>query len=224
MTIEDQLVAAGRRLEDELRVEAADPGPIIRRRRRSRASMALGTVLAVAIAISVIVVRGPGGSVQLSTTSQPGLGGCPSDTRTYLIASDAMAPALQVGDRVRVSSLAEGAQLPRGTVVVLRLPPGQAGLGVGDLIKRVIGLPGETIYSVNSRVYIDGKPLSEPWLARPTPIEPPVPRTVIPTASYYVLGDNRSNSRDSRNLGPVPYSEISGAVCALMPSITHQTP
>ena len=70
--------------------------------------------------------------------------------------------------------------MQRGDIVVFRRPPLEQA-DYSDLVKRVIGLPGDTISAVDGRVYIDGKPLAEPWL--PTPRAGHLARARCPTAS-----------------------------------------
>jgi signal peptidase I len=93
----------------------------------------------------------------------------------------------------------------RGDIVVIR-PLNQE---KGDLlIKRVIGLPGETIEVRNGEVYIEGESFDEPWTIRPGKGHHS-PRT-IPPLHVFVMGDNRGASNDSRNFGPVPIDQVMG--------------
>ena len=92
----------------------------------------------------------------------------------------------------------------RGDIVVLPDPTG----GPLPLIKRVVGLSGERVTIADGRVFIDGVALDEPYLTQETPGGG---RTwVIPPLHVFVLGDNRSNSKDSRYFGPVPIDTIIG--------------
>lgn len=91
----------------------------------------------------------------------------------------------------------------RGDVVVIDAPD-QSEM----LIKRVVGLPGETIELRNGQVYIDSEPLTEPWVVNPGggsygPL-------TIPPLHVFVMGDNRGASNDSRNFGPVAIEHIVG--------------
>ena len=91
----------------------------------------------------------------------------------------------------------------RGNVVVIDAPD-QSEM----LIKRVVGLPGETIELRNGQVYIDGEPLTEPWIVNPGggsygPL-------TIPPLHVFVMGDNRGASNDSRSFGPVAIEHIVG--------------
>ncbi len=144
---------------------------------------------------------------------------------TYSIPSGSMEPTLQIGDRILVDKLSYHLHgVDRGDVVVFSTPPAEhcAGTPVADLVKRVIGLPGETIALSGGRVDIDGHVLPEPWLPPATRTETyPGPSAAafalhhpytIPENDVYVMGDNRTQSCDSRYWGPVPESTIVGKV------------
>jgi len=73
----------------------------------------------------------------------------------------------------------------------------------------VIGTPGQTLTSKGNVVYVDGKPLKEPWTYWPT-LNPPITKITLKANQYFVMGDNRANSCDSRFWGPVPRSDIIG--------------
>lgn len=131
--------------------------------------------------------------------------------QAYAIPSESMMNTLLVGDHVfvvKLSTLRNGAA--RGDIVVFDGPDnGQT------LIKRVVGLPGETIRIENNTVYIDGVPLAEPYAVfernpyNPHPLQNFGPY-LIPDDGYFVMGDNRNNSGDSRFFGPVPQNHIIG--------------
>ena len=91
----------------------------------------------------------------------------------------------------------------RGDIVVIDLPE-QSEM----LIKRVVGLPGETIEVRNGQVYIEGELLDEPWTVRPGGGS--YGPKVIPPLHVFVMGDNRGASNDSRNFGPVAIEHIVG--------------
>lgn len=135
--------------------------------------------------------------------------------QTFFVPSGSMIPTLQIGDRILVQKL--GYSIGEGTVIVFRAPPGYRASDCGgpfepDLVKRVIGLPGETIWSEGNTVYIDGKPLSEPYLPKGQALGRPIPRETIPKGNYFVMGDNRPISCDSRIWGLVPSSYVVGRV------------
>ena len=135
--------------------------------------------------------------------------------QTFYIPSGSMEPTLQIGDRIIVDKLSYHLHsVDRGDIIVFARPPLEdcAGPPVNDLVKRVIGLPGERISSRGNTVLINGKPLAEPWLPKGEALGQPIPPTVVPPNSYYVLGDNRDGSCDSRYWGPVPRSLIVGKV------------
>jgi signal peptidase I len=112
-----------------------------------------------------------------------------------------MSPPIQNNDRVIVNKLSYRLhKVNRGDVVVFKTPEG-VDPTVKDLVKRVIGLPGETVEQRDDgRIYVDGKRLKEPYLTD-SAIEDPGPgfaKIKIPENSYWVMGDNRGNSKDSR--------------------------
>jgi signal peptidase I len=111
-----------------------------------------------------------------------------------IIPSESMLPTLQVGDRVMVNKFIYYFKKPqRGDIIVFHPP--EILNSKDDYIKRVIGLPGETVEMKNNKVYINGKPLVEPYLAEP--VNYTYGPVVVPEDSLLVLGDNRNNSFDS---------------------------
>jgi signal peptidase I len=135
--------------------------------------------------------------------------------QTYSIPSGSMIPTLMIGDRILVDKLSYHLHpVHRGDVVVFATPPKElASLMVQDLVKRVIGLPGETISSgPRGEVLINGKAIHQPWLtasAKANP-GPPIRTQKIPAGEIFVMGDNRGFSDDSRDYGPVDESLIVG--------------
>jgi signal peptidase I len=132
----------------------------------------------------------------------------------YFIPSGSMEPTLLVGDKVLVNKLSyDFHPVHRGDIIVFKTPPNDTTPGVKDLIKRVIGLPGETISSgATGAIFINGQELKQSWLS-PEAIAnpgPPIPKMVIPAGEYFVMGDNRSNSTDSRTFGPISKNLIVG--------------
>jgi signal peptidase I len=92
----------------------------------------------------------------------------------------------------------------RGDVIVF-LSPGQTDK---DFIKRVIGLPGETVRIVNGQVFVNGKPLDEPYITHKATYD--LEAKVVPPGQYFVLGDNRPNSSDSHLGWFVPANNLIG--------------
>jgi signal peptidase I len=144
---------------------------------------------------------------------------------TYLIPSGSMEPTLHINDRIMVDKLSYHLHgIHRGDIVVFSTPPAEncGGAPVADLVKRVIGLPGETISLAYGEVHINGKLLSETWLpAGAAPPTTPGPSNEpyalshpykIPAKHVYVMGDNRTVSCDSRYWGPILESSIVGKV------------
>ena len=144
---------------------------------------------------------------------------------TYSIPSLSMEPTLQIGDRIVVDKLAYHLHgVGTGDIVVFATPANEncAGPPVADLVKRVIGLPGQTVSLAGGKVYIDGAYLPEPWLPLevrnqtfPGPSDAPYSlhdAYRVPSGDVYVMGDNRTESCDSRYWGPVPKSSIVGKV------------
>lgn len=127
--------------------------------------------------------------------------------QNFKVEGQSMEPNLHNGEYIlvnKVDYLLHGPQ--RGDVVVFRAVP--AGYPDRDFIKRVVGLPGETIAVRSNTVYINGHPLREPYLHRS--MDYVFPPTKIPNNDYFVLGDNRSNSEDSHLWKWLPRSDIIG--------------
>jgi signal peptidase I len=138
--------------------------------------------------------------------------------QTFWIPSASMVPTLGVYDRVLVQkAFFSWHDVHEGDIVVFSHPPLDHCPGPdGDLVKRVIALPGQTIYSSGNRIYVNGRPLAEPYLPRDDPLGPPVASSQhpyrVPPGEFYVLGDNRADSCDSRYWGPIKGSSIIGKV------------
>jgi signal peptidase I len=141
--------------------------------------------------------------------------------QAFWIPSTSMVPTLGVYDRILVQkAFFNWHDVREGDVVVFSQPPldhcgGQQG---GDLVKRVIALPGQAIYSSGGSIYVNGKLLSEPYLPDGDPLGPPIPDASskhpyrVPPGEFYMLGDNRAISCDSRYWGPIEGSSIIGKV------------
>jgi signal peptidase I len=130
----------------------------------------------------------------------------------FVVDGTSMSTTLHDGDRVFVNKLSYRLHEPhRGDVVVLHELDGAS---ERDLIKRVVGLPGETVEVRNCEVLIDGRRLQEPYLD-PEVVTPgncggDTPATDVPADHLFVMGDNRSGSLDSRNLGPIDEDDLVG--------------
>jgi signal peptidase I len=128
----------------------------------------------------------------------------------YKVPSASMLPTIRVGDHFMVEVLEPGDELKRGEIVIFSTP----GTKGRDFVKRIVGLPGETVEIRQRRVFIDGKPLAEPYVRHSKADSLPVrdafgPLTLGPD-EYFLMGDNREDSFDSRWLGPVPRKRITG--------------
>jgi signal peptidase I len=154
--------------------------------------------------------------------------------QAFYIPSESMVPQLKVNDRVVVSRIAYRLHAPRrGDIIVFKDPhDGNVGVakhtniiiralrGLGgaigvvqpsteDFIKRVVGLPGETVEGKSGRVYVNGRLLYEPYLP-PGTVTSDFPPVVVPDGALWVMGDNRGNSSDSRFFGPIRKSTVEG--------------
>lgn len=146
--------------------------------------------------------------------------------QAYFIPSSSMESTLNIGDRVLVNKLSyQFGEIGRGDLVVFNRPPNQAN-GEDDLIKRVIGLPGDTVEISDGRVFIteagtnEVKELREPYLEEGVSTTGFVdtsgcvtstPTTcVVPDDHIFVLGDNRPGSKDGRFFGPIDEDLVVG--------------
>lgn len=143
--------------------------------------------------------------------------------QAFFVPSGSMLPTLQVGDRIVVIKV--GYTIHRGDIVVFKRPPQDVTTTDADLVKRVIGLPGETISSRGSTVLINGLPLSEPWLPPLTGIcaeaAENITTTKIPPGHYFVMGDCRGDSADSRSWGTLAGSLVVGKVVVIVWRFGH---
>src|SRR5579871_5066931 len=118
-----------------------------------------------------------------------------------------MEPGLQDQERIFINKLAYKLDdIQRGDIVVFRYPRDQR----KSFIKRVIGLPGDRVRVFDGRVYLNGRLTSESYVPQDYLDSRSYPEVKVPADSYYVLGDHRSMSNDSRDFGPVQRSYIYG--------------
>lgn len=146
--------------------------------------------------------------------------------QAFYIPSESMTPTLQVGDRVLVNKLSYDLHdVNRGDIVVFEAPSSARTEGIKDLVKRTIGLPGDTITGDGrGGVLVNGRRLDEPYLPKGTQsrfsdvapgCKPPpagVPGCVVPEGHLFMMGDNREASKDSRVFGPINENAIVGRV------------
>ena len=123
-----------------------------------------------------------------------------------VVYGQSMEPNLSQHQRLIVDKLSYRFHPPdRNDIVVLGLPTMDE-----MLVKRIVGLPGETVEIHEGIVYVNGEPLPEPFPHDVTPYD--MESITLPPLYYFVLGDNRSNSNDSRSFGPVHREDILGRV------------
>jgi signal peptidase I len=150
--------------------------------------------------------------------------------QAFTIPSGSMMDTLLVGDYILVNKFLYGPEVPftehrvpglrdpaRGDIIVFKYPQDEK----RDFIKRIIGTPGDTVQVRGHQVYVNAQPIREPYVKR---VEGPLPSagqtycgyaygcepTVVPPNSYFVMGDNRDNSQDSRYWGFVKRDKIKG--------------
>jgi len=150
--------------------------------------------------------------------------------QAFTIPSGSMMDTLLVGDYILVNKFLFGPELPftathlpvlpapqRRDIIVFKYPQDEK----RDFIKRIIGVPGDTVQVRGNQVFVNGKPLDEPYVkanvSRPHLGTPPYcgyaygcEPTVVPPQSYFVMGDNRDNSQDGRYWGFVRRDKIKG--------------
>jgi signal peptidase I len=154
--------------------------------------------------------------------------------QSFNIKGNSMAPVIEEGDSIWTKNAAYQVRIPgtdrimmrlnnpdRGDIVIFKYPGDESKV----FIQRVIGLPGETIEIKNRKVLINNSPLSEAYAVdtnanaepfRGSPVYQDHPPLIIPDDSYYVIGDNRDRSLDSRTFGPVQYEMILGRASLLV--------
>jgi signal peptidase I len=128
-------------------------------------------------------------------------------TARYVVEGASMAPNFQTDQFIIVSRVAYLFGAPaRGDVIVFHNPQDPS----HDFIKRVIGLPGETVQILDGKAYINGAPIDEPYVAELCKNQVCDRTWTLDADHYIVLGDNRSHSHDSHSFGPLDRSLIIG--------------
>jgi signal peptidase I len=133
--------------------------------------------------------------------------------QTFYIPSGSMLPTLQPGDRIVVNKISvELGSVHTGDIVVFKAPAlvaTKCGANDSDLIKRVIGVPGDLLSTRGNTIFVNGRALVENW-PHSEPLGPAITPLRIPANSYFVMGDNHSNSCDSRYWGLLPRQNVLG--------------
>jgi signal peptidase I len=136
----------------------------------------------------------------------------PFVVEAFYIPSESMVPTLEVGDRVFVNKFKYRLAVPqRGEIVVFESLVGGED---EDLIKRVVALPGDLVFIRDGVLYVNEKRFEEPYVNKEFPDDsnypPDAPYIIIPPGEIFVMGDNRTNSRDSRFIGPISIEKVEG--------------
>jgi signal peptidase I len=131
----------------------------------------------------------------------------PFVVEAFWIPSASMVPTLKYGDRVLVNKFIYRFTEPqRGDIVVFKSVEGDG----QDLIKRVVGVPGDEIAVRGGKLFVNGEPQKEPYVNKKYPDRSFYAPTTVPKDHVFAMGDNRANSQDSRVFGPVPEKNIEG--------------
>jgi signal peptidase I len=177
-----------------LEIDETPPLPVSKRRSRQRSVIEWLIVIVVAVLVSLLIRT--------------------YVFQTFFIPSGSMEPTLHIGDRIIVNKLSvELGTIHVGDILVFKAPKAVAtdcGDTVADLVKRVIGVPGDTLYSKGNTIYVNNEPLKQPW----THVADIGVKTIKPTYvtknHYFMMGDNEPNSCDSRYWGLIPRSAVIG--------------
>jgi signal peptidase I len=130
--------------------------------------------------------------------------------QTFFIPTVSMTPTLEVDDRLLVDKVTlRTREIRRGDIIVFKRPEEFTDKTVKDLIKRVIALPGETIEGRDGKVFVNGKELAEPYLVKGV-VTSPFAAVRVPVDNYFMMGDNRGESFDSRQWGTIEREDVIG--------------
>jgi len=125
--------------------------------------------------------------------------------QSYTVVMSSMEPNFQEGECIMVNKMSYHSSGPQRGQVIIFNPPFESEY---PFIKRVMGLPGETVEIKDGKVFINSIPLAEEYIMAPPNYT--MPATEVPENEYFVLGDNRNNSNDSHNSWTVPRDNIIG--------------
>jgi signal peptidase I len=135
----------------------------------------------------------------------------PFVVEAFWIPSKSMIPTLEVGDRVLVNKFIYRFHPPeRHDIIVFKSFEGSTEGGQEDLIKRVVGLPGDEISVQDGALFVNGERQEEPYVNKQKSDTSSFGPAAVPEGEVFVMGDNRANSLDSRFIGPVPFEDIEG--------------
>jgi len=125
--------------------------------------------------------------------------------QNYKVEGFSMEPTLNDGQYLLINKIGMHFQQPhRGDIIVFEYPLDPS----KSFVKRVIGLPGDTVEVRSQQTFVNGKLVAEPYIKAPEAQQ--YPATLIPPDNYFVMGDNRNNSSDSRSWGMLPSKDIIG--------------
>ncbi|MGH3732810.1 MAG: signal peptidase I [Acidimicrobiales bacterium] len=171
----------------------ATPPPVSKQRSRRRSLIEWLIVIVVAVLVSLLIRT--------------------YVFQTFFIPSGSMEPTLHIGDRIIVDKLSvEFGTIHIGDILVFKAPKKVAavcGDDVADLVKRVIAVPGDHIYSKGNRIYVNDKRLHQTWTHERI-LGKAIPPTYVTKNHYFMMGDNENDSCDSRYWGLVSRSAVIG--------------
>ncbi len=151
--------------------------------------------------------RGPGWMVWTLQATLLGIVGYLCIFNLSVVRGSSMAPRIHDGDRILIDHLSYVfGEVQRGDIVVLKYPLDPS----VDYIKRIVGLPGDDVVLEDGEVWVNGQRIDEPYVTQADPFARV--RVHVKPAHYFVLGDNRPRSCDSRDFGLVPQDYIRGRV------------
>lgn len=175
--------------------------------------LSLGAIGAVSIILAIVTLSPT--FEALTPMFEAANEGSVDDYETRYIPAESMKPTLEINDRVLINKKAYKSAMPkRGDLIIFNPTAELKAKGFeAQFVKRIIGLPGETIEIKDGKVYIDSQAIEENYILEPPKYTSELQK--IPPHSYFVLGDNRNNSLDSHYWGYVPQELIVGKVVSI---------